>query len=165
MRHRVKSEKFSRPEGQRRALKKSLLRAILLQERIKLLKSQGRALKSWTEKLITLAKNDTLHNRRLAYRQLNDHALVKRLFISIAPRFKDIPGGYTRMLDFGLRKGDGATLSILELTKREEKEKKVPKVKAKEVKAEKQEKKATAGKKSIGAGVKKIFNKSKKKES
>lgn len=166
MRHRQKSERFSRPEGQRRALKKSLLRALLIEERIKTSHTQAKALTSWVADLITLAKIDTLHNRRQAYEELNDHRLTKRLFEVVAPRFKEIYGGYTRMFDVGLRKGDGNLLSLIEFTKREEKGKKTKKGKkaAKESKETEQsqgEEKKPA-KKGIAAGVKKLFNKKEK---
>ena len=125
MRHRLKSEKFSRSEGLRRGLKKSMLRALLLQERIKTTHEKAKGLTIWAAKLITRAKVDNLHNRRLAFSQLDNHLLVKRLFEEIAPRFKNTPGGYTRMYDIGWRKGDCARLSIIELTKLAEKEKPV----------------------------------------
>jgi large subunit ribosomal protein L17 len=166
MRHRQKSERFSRPEGQRRALKRSLLRAIIREERIKTSHTMGKALTSWIAKLITLAKTDNLHNRRQAYSELNDHLLVKRLFEAIAPRFKDVAGGYTRMFDTGLRKGDGNLMSLIELTKIEEK---IPKAKKAKGKKEEQVGNANADakkttKKAVTGGVKKLFAKKDKKE-
>jgi len=166
MRHRQKSERFSRSEGPRRALKKSLLRAILIEEKIKTSHTMAKALTSWVAKLITLAKVDTLHNRRTAYMQLNDHALVKRLFVEVAPRFKDVPGGYTRMFDVGLRKGDGNLMSLIELTKLGEKsnpvadkDKKAKKETDDESESPVKSKKAV--KKSAASGVKKLLDKAK----
>ncbi|MCP4652465.1 MAG: 50S ribosomal protein L17 [Candidatus Omnitrophica bacterium] len=162
MRHRVKSEKFSRNYGQRRALKKSLLRSLVVSERITTTHSRARELKRWADKLITWAKDDTLHHRRLSYRLLEDHLMVKRLFESIGPRFKDISGGYTRSMSVGFRKGDGAKLSIVELTKMEEKSK----TKSKKKKIVENDKKSldakSADRKGLVSGVKKMFNKKEK---
>ena len=116
MRHRRKSEKFSRPRAQRRALIRSLVRALLIHESIKTTESKAKALRSCIDKLIEWGKDNTLHARRQAYKILNDHHLVKRLFGEIAPRYSDIKGGYTRIIDITQRKGDGAHISLFELT-------------------------------------------------
>jgi large subunit ribosomal protein L17 len=164
MRHRKTIKRFSRPAFQRKALVKSLIRAVITKERISTTEAKAKAIRSWVEKLITLAKKDTLHNRRLSYRLLEDHTLVNRLFESIGPRFKEVPGGYTRVIDFGNRKGDGAKLSILELTRKEEKEKKPVAKKEKAVKEKKETekvvpKKTEKPKKGLMSGVKKMFKK------
>ena len=101
-------------------------------ERIKTTEAKAKSLKSWIDKLITLAKTDTVHHRRLAFQDLGDHNLVKKLFESIAPRFKGINGGYTRMFYLGCRKGDASRISLIELTKLEIKEKRVREKKEKE---------------------------------
>lgn len=168
MRHRKKSEKFSRPRAQRKALIKSLIRAIIINERITTVTSRAKYLRGRIDKLITWAKKGTLANKRLSYRIIEDHKLVKKLFDDIGPRFKDIAGGYTRMLRLGTRKGDGASLSIIELTKRVKKKKigkeKLEKAEVKiDPKEQKEEKvssvKAVKPKKNFVAGVKKIFKK------
>lgn len=166
MRHRRKSQKFSRNRAQRKALTKSLLRSMVIYERIKTTESKAKALKSWIDKLITLAKIDTVHHRRLAFQDLRDHILVKKLFESIAPRFKGINGGYTRMFYLGCRKGDASRISLIELTKLEIKEKKVREKKEKEtenVEVEQREVKRAPQKekprKTIIDGVKGIFKK------
>ncbi|UCG34677.1 MAG: 50S ribosomal protein L17 [Candidatus Omnitrophota bacterium] len=158
MRHRKKSEKFSRPRAQRKALIKSLLRSLVIYERIATTESKAKALRSWADKLITWAKTDTVSNRRLSYRLLENHALVKRLFDNIGPRFKDVGGGYTRVVDFGFRKGDGAKLSFLELTRieRKLKGKKSEEEKEKKIKKEKEAPKKEE-KRGIVSGVKKMF--------
>ena len=169
MRHRRKSEKFSRSRAQRKALVKSLLRSFVISERITTTESKAKAMRIWADKLITWAKEDSLHNRRLSYRLLEDHALVKRLFDDIGPRFKDINGGYTRVIDLGFRKGDGAKVSILELTKIEKKDKKSKGKKSKKAdektvakdKDEKRTPKETKSQKGIVSRVRKIFNKEK----
>jgi len=172
MRHRKKSEKFSRPRAQRKALIKSLLRAVVINERIATTTSKAKFIKSKVDKLITLTKHATLANKRLAYRSLGDHKLVKRLFDDIGPRFKEINGGYCRVLRSGKRLGDGASLSILEFTKIEKK-KPTHKAKKKETPAKSQKDKEVSSKKEtklkdskpkkgILSGAKKIFKKEKK---
>ncbi len=121
MRHRKKSEKFSRSRAQRKALLRSLLRSIVIYERIVTTESKAKGLRRWADKLITWGKQGDLHSRRLAYSLLGDHKLVKKLFEDIAPRFRDVKGGYTRVIDMGVRKGDGATLSLFEFTRKGEK--------------------------------------------
>ena len=158
MRHRKKSEKFSRPRAQRKALVNSLLRSLLIYERITTSESKAKAMRSWADKVINWGKTDTLANRRLSYRLLKDHSLVKRLFTEIGPRYKDINGGYTRVIGLKLRKGDGAKLSILELTQRVEK--KAPDLKAakgKKAAKDTQEAKASDKKKGLVSGMKKMF--------
>lgn len=128
MRHRIKDRHFSRPYAARRALIKSLVRAVLLQNRITTTNAKAEAASSEVEKIISLAKQNTLHARRLAYDFLQDHTLVKQLFDSIAPRFKDRQGGYTRIIKLATpRKGDGAALSIVEFIDYQMKEKPVRK--------------------------------------
>ncbi len=162
MRHRKKSEKFSRPRAQRKALVNSLLRSLLIYERITTSESKAKAMRTWADKVINWSKTDTLANRRLSYRLLKDHSLVKRLFTEIGPRYQGINGGYTRVIGLKLRKGDGAKLSILELTQRVEK-KKGPDAKiAKGKKAAGSEKEAKSPeslekKKGLVSGMKKMF--------
>lgn len=165
MRHRKKSEKFSRPRGQRRALVDSLVKAVIINESITTTTSRAKYLRSKVDRLITLAKGNTLSNRRLAYRKLKSHTLVKRLFDDIGPRFAKISGGYTRVLRVANRKGDNAPLSIFELTKMEKKVSISKKGKAADVVktiAKSKEKSAVKeNKEGIISGVKKIFKKKK----
>lgn len=165
MRHRKRSEKFSRSRAQRKALIKSLLRSLIIYERITTTESKAKQLRRTVGRLITWTKQDTLHHRRLTYRLLQSHTLVKRLFEVIGPRFKDTHGGYTRIFDLGYRKGDGAKMSILELTKIEKKEIKHKKKKQKKEKIHEFEKKKVVPKKiekpkkGFISGVRKIFKK------
>ncbi len=170
MRHRKKSEKFSRSRAQRKALVKSLLRAIIINERITTTTSRAKYLKGEVDRVITWAKKGALSDRRLVYRVLGDHKLVKRLFNEIAPRFRDISGGYTRTLRVSNRKGDGAPLSLIELTRLvkidKPRKKKVKEAEPKEaLKAEDQKKvplkKEVKSKKGFTSGVRKIFKKDK----
>ena len=161
MRHRKKSERFSRSRAQRKALIRSLLRSLFIYEKIVTTQSKAKGIRGWVDKLIEWAKKDTLHHRRLAYRILCDHKLVKRLFEEIGPRFKDISGGYTRIVNIGYRKGDGALLSLLELTRiKEEKKEKKKKEEKKEVVVEKEsppQETAQPQKKSFLQGIKRLF--------
>lgn len=117
MRHRKKNNKLNRSRAQRKALIKALLRAAIIEERITTTPAKAKVLKSHLDRMISLAKTDTLYHRRLCYRWLEDHKLVKRLFTDIAPRFSDINGGFCRIIKTATRKGDGADLAIFELTK------------------------------------------------
>lgn len=162
MRHRKKSEKFSRSRAQKKALVKSLVRAVVINEKIKTTTARAKYIRSETEKLITLAKENLLSGRRQAFRILEDHKLVKKLFDDIGPRFKTIKGGYTRIYKVSPRKGDGASMSILELTKIFKKEKASP-VKKTEGKTaslkSKTHQKTVKKDKGILSGVKKILKK------
>jgi large subunit ribosomal protein L17 len=164
MRHRKKSEKFSRSRAQRKALVKSLLQAIIVNERIITTTSRAKYLRAEVDRLIIWGKRGELADRRLAYRVLGDHTMVTKLFDGIAPRFPKTQGGYTRVLSVGTRKGDGASLSLLELTKIEKK-RKVQKVKQpseKATEAKDQDTTSSKGKKKdkgIASRVKKIFKK------
>ncbi|MCK4912793.1 MAG: 50S ribosomal protein L17 [Candidatus Omnitrophica bacterium] len=170
MRHNKKSERFSRSQSQRKALIKSLLRAVIIHERITTTTSRAKYLRGEVDGLITWAKKGTLSGKRLAYRVLGDHKLVKKLFDDIGPRFNKVNGGYTRTLTVAKRKGDGASLSLIELTKMV-KISKFSKSKASEpenkenLKEEVQRKAPPVAdakpKKGFASGVKKIFKKEK----
>lgn len=88
-------------------------------ERIQTTEAKAKELRPFAERLITLARTDDLHSRRLARRQIADREVLQKLFDQIGPRFKDRPGGYTRILKLGARKGDGAELALIELVERE----------------------------------------------
>lgn len=132
MRHRRTNKKFSRPRAQRNALIRSLLRSLLIYESIQTTQAKAKGLRPWVDKLIEWGKDNTVHTRRLAYQLLNDHRLVKRLFDTLAPRYTETPGGYTRIIPLKNRPGDGATIAIMELTKKTEQKKTSSKKKSKE---------------------------------
>jgi len=115
MRHRVAGRKFDLPSDQRMALLKGLLRALLVNDKIQTTETRAKEVRSIAEKVITHAKANDLHARRLARKSLNDEDLVKRLFDVIVPKFADRPGGYTRMTKIGFRRGDAAPMVKLEL--------------------------------------------------
>lgn len=115
MRHRVAGRKFDLPSDQRMALLKGLLRALLVNDKIQTTETRAKEVRSIAEKVITHAKANDLHARRMARKSLNDEDLVKRLFDVIVPKFADRPGGYTRMTKIGFRRGDAAPMVKLEL--------------------------------------------------
>jgi large subunit ribosomal protein L17 len=118
MRHSNSGKKFSRTPSHRKALMRNLAKALLIHGKIRTTEIKAKALRSVVEPLITLGLRNDLHARRLAYRELNDHALVKRLFDEIAPQFAGVQGGYTRVMKLALpRRGDNAPMAIIELTK------------------------------------------------
>lgn len=128
MRHLVKGKRLRRNTAQRRALLRSLVTSFLEKERIRTTLAKANATRPVAEKMITLAKKDTLHTRRLALRFIYKKPVVKKLFDDIGPRFSERPGGYTRIVKIGPRAGDGADMAILELLgsefKKKEKKKK-----------------------------------------
>ena len=115
MRHRKKVKKLGRPTGHRKALLRNLAAQIIQHHEIKTTLAKAKAARSFVERLITYAKNDTVHARRLAFKQLQNRTLVKKLFDEIGPAFEDRNGGYTRVIKLGQRRGDGAEIAILQL--------------------------------------------------
>lgn len=125
MRHRVAGRRLNRSKGHRTALRRTLVTELLRHERIRTTEAKAKAIRGQAEKLITLAKRGLaaeatmpergIHARRLAAGRLNDPEIVKKLFDEIAPRYADRPGGYTRIIKVGPRKGDAAPMAIMEL--------------------------------------------------
>ena len=117
MRHRVAHRKLGRTTPHRTALLRNLATALFERERIRTTLPKAKELRPFAEKLITLAKREDgrLHARRQAARQLQDPAIVQKLFDTIGARFASRPGGYTRILRLGTRHGDGAEMAYLEL--------------------------------------------------
>jgi large subunit ribosomal protein L17 len=115
MRHAKSGKKFSRTKSHRRAMFRNLVTALFQHERIQTTEAKAKALRPWAEKLITLAKRGDLHARRVAAGRVQDPAVLDKLFSEIGARFKTRQGGYTRILKLGLRQGDAAPMSIIEL--------------------------------------------------
>jgi large subunit ribosomal protein L17 len=122
MRHRVAGYKLGRKKDQRTALRRNLVKQLFEHERIKTTRTKAEAVRNQAERLITLAKlgnkagdAQMVHARRLAAARLDDPTAVKKLFDDIAPRFETRPGGYTRIIKMGLRRGDAAEVVLLEL--------------------------------------------------
>jgi large subunit ribosomal protein L17 len=114
-RHKVAGFKLKRPVDSRNALLRNLVTSVILQERIVTTVPKAKAAKPLVEKMITLAKRDTLHSRRQAASFLLTPASVKKLFDALGTRFGQREGGYTRITRLGPRKGDGAEVCMLEL--------------------------------------------------
>ncbi|PTN37347.1 50S ribosomal protein L17 [Desulfonatronum sp. SC1] len=118
MRHRKSGRKFNRTPAHRKAMFRNMASALIQHGRIQTTEAKAKELRGVVEKLVTKAKRNDLHSRRLVYKVLGDHGLVKRLFDEIAPLYQDVPGGYTRVLKLGSpRPGDCAPLAFIEFTK------------------------------------------------
>lgn len=122
MRHRVKGRHLGRNANQRRALYRNLITELFRRERITTTEAKAKAIKPLAEKLITSARHvlnaepaDKVHARRLALRTLTDKSVMFKLFDELAAGFADRPGGYTRIVRIGPRRGDGAEMVIIEL--------------------------------------------------
>ena len=134
MRHRIKGKKLRRDSAQRKALLRSLVTSFLEKERIRTTLAKAKATRPVAEKMITLAKKNSLHSRRLALRVIYKREVVKKLFDEIGPRFSERPGGYTRIVKIGPRAGDGAEMALLELVGAEFKKKEKKKTAAERAK-------------------------------
>ena len=115
MRHQRAGFKLKRDVSGRRALFRNLVTSVIEQERVITTTPKAKAVKPLVDKMITLAKRDTLHSRRQAASFLQTPASVQKLFDKISPRFSQRNGGYTRIVKLGWRKGDGAEQVMLEL--------------------------------------------------
>jgi large subunit ribosomal protein L17 len=114
MQHNRAGRKLRRTTSHRLAMFSNQLASLMTHERIQTTVSKAKELRPLAERLITAAKNDDVAARRRVYRWIPDHLTVKKVFESIAPRFVDRPGGYTRILKLGARRGDAAEAAILE---------------------------------------------------
>jgi large subunit ribosomal protein L17 len=115
MRHRVGTYKLKRDAGARKALLRGLVTSIIEHERVVTTVPKAKAVRPLVDKMITLAKRDTLHTRRQAAAFLETPAAVKKLFDKLGTRFGQRNGGYTRIVRIGIRKGDGAEQAMIEL--------------------------------------------------
>jgi large subunit ribosomal protein L17 len=115
MRHKRAGYKLKRDAGARKALFKGLVTSVIEHERVVTTVPKAKAIKPLVEKMITLAKRDTLHTRRQAAAFLETPAAVKKLFDKLGTRFGQRTGGYTRVVRLGFRKGDGAEQAMVEL--------------------------------------------------
>ena len=114
MRHKKKGRKLGRKVGNRRALLRNLACQLIIHKKIKTTDPKAKELRSFIEPLITLAKKDSLHARRLVIKKIPNKGVVRILFEEIAPLFHGRPGGYTRITKLGLRDNDRAPVSIIE---------------------------------------------------
>ncbi len=120
MRHKKLGRRFSRDSGHRQAMFSNMAAALIRHEQIVTTLPKAKDLKRVMDKYITLAKRGDLNSRRLAASRLRDDEMVKKLFETLAPRYKDRAGGYTRVLKAGFRYGDSAPRAVIELVDRDE---------------------------------------------
>ena len=115
MNHKNGFNPLSRTTAHRRAMTRNMVTSLYRYERVTTTKSKALEVRKAAEKLITRAKEDTVHNRRIAAKFIADEKILNKLFTEIGPRMKDRKGGYTRILKMGYRQGDAADVVILEL--------------------------------------------------
>ena len=120
MRHRKQGRKLNRTQSHRKAMFMNMSVALLTHEQIVTTLPKAKELRSVVDKLITLGKRGDLHARRQAVSQLQDNPTVQKLFSTLAERYADRPGGYTRVLKAGFRYGDNAPMAVIELVDRDE---------------------------------------------
>lgn len=139
MRHRKAGRKFNRTSSHRKAMFSNMMTSLLEHETIKTTLPKAKELRRYIEPLITMAKDDSVANRRQAFAKLRNKQAVAKLFEDVAPRFNKRPGGYTRVLKFGFRPGDKAPMAIIQFVENAaapEKPAKKAKAKTEEVQAE-----------------------------
>ena len=115
MRHLKSGRQLSRNSSHRWALMRNLITALLREEKIQTTDPKAKELRRWVDRVITLGKRGDLHARRQAAAIIFDKTVVKKLFDTIGPRFKDRPGGFTRIIKLGIRHGDAAHMALIEL--------------------------------------------------
>ena len=120
MKHKIKGKKLNRSSSHRKALFKNMAQAIIKHEQIITTLPKAKTMKPIVDKLITLAKKGSLHARRQAFSKLRDDKMVTKLFGTLAIRYADRSGGYTRVLKAGYRYGDAAAMAVIELVDRDE---------------------------------------------
>ncbi|MCP2012903.1 large subunit ribosomal protein L17 [Deinococcus sp. HSC-46F16] len=115
MRHGKSGRKLNRNSSARTALARAQATALLREGRIQTTLTKAKELRPYVEKLITTAKGGDLHARRLVARDIHDKDVVRKVMDEVAPKYADRPGGYTRILRVGTRRGDGVTMALIEL--------------------------------------------------
>ncbi len=141
MKHKIGFNRLGRRAGHRKAMTRNMLTSLFRHGRIRTTKAKALAVRRTAEKMITRAKVDSVHNRRMIGREIKDQETLAKMFTEIGPRFKERPGGYTRVLKLGPRPSDAAEMVILEILSEDE------------GKPEKSSKKKAGTKKSATAGT------------
>jgi len=118
MRHKKDSRRFGRTSSHRRAMFRNMVSSLVEHEIIKTTVPKAKELRRVAERLITLAKNDSVAKRRLVFARIRNKDAVKKLFETLGPRYKERPGGYTRIIKAGFRLGDAAPVAYIELVER-----------------------------------------------
>ena len=119
MRHRMSGRKLNRKSQHRKSMFSNMTVSLLLHEQITTTRPKAKELRSFADKMITLGKRGTLHARRQAHAFLQNDEVVAKLFDGLADRYKERPGGYTRVLAAGYRYGDNAPMAVIELVDRD----------------------------------------------
>jgi len=179
MRHRIAGRKLGRTTEHRMALLRNLSTALFEHEKITTTLAKAKALRPFAEKLVTLSKKENLHARRMVLRQIHDRKVVGKLFDTLSARYAARPGGYTRIIKLGPRRGDQAEMAVIELVDAEPAPEAVEPVKKKsgrrskkseaaaadkpEPTKKKAKKKTTKSKSASAAGAKTAKKKAKKK--
>lgn len=115
LRHKISGRQFGRASGPRRAMFRIMVTDLLRHGQIKTTVAKAKAIRPLTEKMVSLGKGGTLHDRRQAAAFITDKLVVKAVFDEIAPRFEERNGGYTRITRLGVRAGDAAEMALIEL--------------------------------------------------
>jgi large subunit ribosomal protein L17 len=115
MRHRKAGRKFDMPTGQRRQMFRTITASVIREGGVLTTEARAKEARRIVERMITLGKKDTVHARRLALAFIDDRDVVQTLFDDVAPKYRERPGGYTRVVKLGQRKGDAARIARLEL--------------------------------------------------
>ncbi|HKK49814.1 MAG TPA: 50S ribosomal protein L17 [Alkalispirochaeta sp.] len=115
MKHKIGYNRLGRKTAHRKAMTRNMLTSLFRHERIRTTKAKALAVRRTAEKMITRAKLDSVHNRRIIGKDIKDSAVLAKMFTEIGPRFKERPGGYTRVLKLGPRSSDAAEMVVLEL--------------------------------------------------
>lgn len=118
MRHLKKGRHLHRSSSHRKALLKNLAVSVLTNERVQTTEAKAKEVRRLIDRVITWGKRGDLHARRLAVRQVRSRTVVKKVFDELAPRYRERPGGYTRIMKLGYRHGDNAPMVVLELVDR-----------------------------------------------
>jgi len=137
MRHGKSGRRLGRTTSHREAMFRNLVTSFLNHEKITTTDAKAKEIRSVAEKMITLGKRGDLHSLRQAASYIREKSVVTKLFTTIAPRYKDRPGGYTRIVKLGIRQGDAAPVSLIELVEEEMKPQKASKKPVKAVTAQK----------------------------
>ena len=122
MKHRKPKRKLNVTSAHRKAMFRNMATSLIIHERIKTTLPKAKELRSYIARVIGFAKRGDLHSRRLAAGYLFGKEALKKAFEELGPRYRDIPGGYTRIIKVGYRRGDNAQMAIIEFVKPEEKE-------------------------------------------
>jgi len=130
MKHKIGFNRLGRKASHRKSLHRNMTTSLFRYERIKTTKAKALAIRRTAEKMITRAKMDSVHNRRIMNKDIKDKEILAKLFTEIGPRYKERPGGYTRILKLGYRQGDAAEMVLLELVEEEVAEQKQSKKKS-----------------------------------